>query len=88
MSRGPSKYREAVYGLLRQGMTQKQITEKTGVSKQLVYKYKLELHDLEPQLQKDCMEVSPGFARKWTEAVNRIRRHCGMKEFPLPKEGT
>lgn len=88
MAGKPSKYREAVYDLLRQGMTQRKIAAKTGASRALVYKYKLELNDLEPQRPKESMEVSSDFCRKWTEAVNRIRIYLGKPEFPMPKEGT
>lgn len=88
VSREPSKHREAVYAMLRQGMTGKQISELTGLSVRMVNRYRLELSDLEPQRQKEHIQMRPGFWTEWTEAVNRIRRHYGMKEFLPPKEGT
>ncbi len=87
MAGKPSKHREAVYNLLRQGFTGRQISEQTGLSVQMVNRYRLELSDLEPQRPKESMEVSPDFCRKWKEAVNRIRRYLGKPEFPMPKEG-
>lgn len=88
MAGKPSKHRESVYNLLRQGFTGRQISEQTGLSVQMVNRYRLELSDLEPQRPKESMEVSPDFCRKWTEAVNRIRRYLGKPEFQLQKEGT
>lgn len=88
MARKTNKHREAVYSLLRQGFTGKQISEQIGLSVKMVNRYRLELSDLEPQRPKESMEIRPGFCSEWTEAVNRIRRYLGKTEFPVPEEGT
>ena len=83
-----SDHRETVYGMLRRGYNTRHICELTGLSVQMVNRYRMELSDLEPQRPKESMEIRQGFGSEWTEAANRIRKYLGKPEFPMPKEGT
>ena len=86
MAGKPSKHRERIYDMLRQGESVKHISEVTGLSPHSVYKYKAELNAPEPQRSKYRTNIPMKYWIDWTQKVNRIRRYLGKAEFPMPKE--
>lgn len=86
MAGKPSKHRERIYDMLRQGESVKRISELTGLSTSAVHKYRAELNEPQPQRPKEHIDMPMAFWKDWTQAVNRIRRYLGKAEFPMPKE--
>ncbi len=78
MAEKQSDHRETVYGMLRRGYNTRHICELTGLSVQMVNRYRLELSDLEPQRQKEHIQMRPGFWTEWTKAV-KGKRMCWKK---------
>ncbi len=65
-----------VQKLAYQGMTVKEIAAKTGLSEKTVYNYASGLLRGKGE-SKSVMR--PGFGEEWLEAVNRIRKYCGIR---------